>query len=198
MKSTFIKWLALCSVIVLFGCASTQGQIDDDIYTAKDASFSVTTPFKSDAYANRYMEVQEQYSNRENQVVFTSTAAPMEVYKVFVFKGVETEENLEEVVRDAYYQQLESFYGTPVEPTNVESITISGFKTKQLAFKQKIPATKSVMQDRPELTITHLAYYVETGNRAAYIFVNKPSDGDIFVEGSDTRIKDFVDSFKLN
>ncbi|MDN3611292.1 hypothetical protein ACODM8_20135 [Vibrio ostreicida] len=198
MISTFIKFSALCAVIVLGGCVSTQGLIEDDIYTAKDASFSVTTPFKSDAYANRYMEVQEQYSDRENQVVFTSTAAPMEVYKVFVFKGVETEENLEKIVRDAYYQQFESFYGTPVEPTSVESITISGFKTKQLAFKQEIPATKSVLQDRPELTITHLAYYVESGNSAAYIFVNKPSDGDIFIEGSDSRNRDFVRSFKLN
>ncbi|NOI60953.1 hypothetical protein [Vibrio coralliilyticus] len=198
MKSRFLRFLAIGVIVVFFGCASTQGLVEDDIYTAKDASFSVTTPFKSDPYANRYMEVQEQYSNRENQVVFTSTAAPMEVYKVFVFKNVEAEENLKEIVRNAYYQQFESFYGTPVEPKSVESITISGFKTKQLTFRQKIPETKSVLENRPELTITHLAYYVEAGSNAAYIFVNKPSDGDIFVEGSETRIRDFVHSFKLN
>lgn len=66
----------------------TEGQLYDGEYLAQDRSFSVKSPFDKDSYEYIYMAIAEDYSDAQNRVQFTSSAARAEVYRISTFRNL--------------------------------------------------------------------------------------------------------------
>ena len=56
----------------------TKGTLADGQYTAQDNSFSVKSPFDKGSNEYTYMKIEEHYSDTENHIVFSSSAASAE------------------------------------------------------------------------------------------------------------------------
>ncbi len=144
----------------LFGCYSTGGEIlglvpapkitkgtlVDGKYTAMDESFSVNSPFPEGGYEYTYMKIMERYSDFENQITFSSSAAPTEVYRVHIYKdvdyqklGISSAEELEEHLLSMAKDIFESAYDTPLIQQDSETKSIGNLKADSHSFLQEIP-----------------------------------------------------------
>ncbi len=202
----------LVLLISLIGCSSTggtigglipapkftKGDLSDGIYTAQDKSFIVNSPFGKDSYEYTYMAIAERYSNKENSVQFSSSAAPEEVYRIKVFKNVSPEEQLENVAFESYKKQMESAYNTPFRNRAVKTIASSGIQTMLVTYSQHIPERSSLGVTAKALDVLHSCTYIEKNDNSAFICINRMApNADNASEGAEDRLKRFITSFQL-
>jgi hypothetical protein len=202
----------LSITLLLLGCTSTggiigglipapkltKGTLSDGLYIAQDESFSVKSPFEKDSYEYTYMEIAENYSKSENNIQFSTSAAPAEVYRVNIFKNVSSEENLDQATFAQYRQKFEDAYHTPFENEQSESITISGILVVLNTYSQHIPERSSLGQSAHELDVLHSCFYLEKNRNSAFVCVNRiapeKQGGSQEAEG---RVLKFIKSFKI-
>lgn len=204
-----IKMLTFYLVLLtsLIGCSSTggtigglipapkftKGDLSDGIYTAQDKSFIVNSPFDKDSYEYTYMAIAERYSDKENSIQFSSSAAPAEVYRINVFKNVSPEEQLEKVAFESYKKQMESAYNTPFKNRAVKTMASSGIQAMLVTYSQHIPERSSLGVTAEALDVLHTCTYIEKNNNSAFICINRMApNADNYSEGAEDRLKGFV------
>ncbi|MEH6491442.1 hypothetical protein [Halopseudomonas sp.] len=175
------------------------GELENGHYRAADKSFQVETPFRpgSEAYAN--MHIAESFDINESQVLFTSSAAPVEVYRVHLFKGnLPAEGELYRQATAQYFQLFEERYGTSLEPITLQDHQISGVSATSATFGQYIPERSALGMSADAVDIWHSYYYLERGDNAAFIWINRPQPNQPgATPGAEERIEDFINSFEL-
>ncbi|VAW42466.1 hypothetical protein MNBD_GAMMA01-699 [hydrothermal vent metagenome] len=120
----------------------TKGKLKDNIYTSKDAYFSIRVPFEKGGSAYRYMQIKEQYHDYGAYVSFTAYGHL--VYRLEVVKKSSLESQaiaLEKVLDKTlagYSQQLEQGYKTKPEVLQIDKIEINGNPSYLLQLKQNI------------------------------------------------------------
>jgi len=175
------------------------GELEHGHYRAADDSFAVDTPFRpgSEAYAS--MHIAESFDISESQVLFTSSAAPVEVYRVHLFKGnLPAEGELYRQATAQYFQLFEERYGTTLEPITLQDHQISGVSATSATFGQYIPARSALGMSADAVDIWHSYYYLERGDNAAFIWINRPQpDQPGATAGAEERIDVFINSFEL-
>ncbi|MEH6563942.1 MAG: hypothetical protein V7756_01250 [Halopseudomonas sp.] len=176
-----------------------RGELEDGHYRAADGSFSVDTPFRpgSDAYSQ--MHIGESFDISESQVQFTSSAAPIEVYRVHLFKGdLPADGELYRQATAQYFQLFEERYHTTLEPINLQDHRISGVSATSATFGQHIPQRSALGLSAEAVDIWHSYYYLERGDNAAFIWINRPQPDQAGASaGAEERIEAFIDSFEL-
>ena len=62
-----------------------KGELESDIYTAQDKSFSVRIPHRIGSYEYKYMQVKEQYSDHGTYVSFGPSAFDQRIYRIQIY-----------------------------------------------------------------------------------------------------------------
>ncbi len=177
----------------------TQGELSNGRYTAKDQTFSVDSPFATDSIAYTYMSITEDYQEGEDHIIFASSAAPAEVYRVDVIKQARNEPALRELILSKYKEVFESSYKAPMQLQGNEPVSISGLDSTASSFVQEIPERRSGGQVAHGFTALFTYYYLERNGNAYAILVNRAAPGDAgFAEGAEGRISKFIRSFQAN
>jgi hypothetical protein len=175
------------------------GKLHHGNYRAADDSFRVDTPFRpgSETYTN--MHIAESFDISESQVLFTSSAAPVEVYRVHLFKGnLPPEGELYRQATAQYFELFEERYGTTLEPINLQDHQISGVSATSATFGQYIPERSALGLSADAVDIWHSYYYLERGENAAFIWINRPQPNQPgATPGAEERIDAFINSFEL-
>lgn len=175
------------------------GKLNNGHYRAADDSFTAETPFRpgSEAYSN--MHIAESFDINESQVQFTSATAPIEVYRVHLFKGdLPAEGELYRQATAQYFQLFEERYETTLEPITLQDHEISGVSATSATFGQHIPERSALGINAAAVDIWHSYYYLERGDNAAFIWINRPQpDQPGAASGAEERIAAFIDSFEL-
>lgn len=176
----------------------TKGKLEDGLYTAQDGSFTVKTPFNRESYEYTYMEIAERYSELEDNVQFSTSVAPAEVYRVNIFKNVTPEENLRASAFASYRKQFESAYQTSFEDEASEYVSISGDSVVVSTYSQYIPERGSIGAKAQALDVLHSCFYLEKSRNSAFVCANRIAPG---TEGSskesEERVSEFIKSFQL-
>jgi len=216
---TSVRPFALLSLLLLFGCTSTggiigglipapkltKGHLSDGVYTAKDRTFSVGTPFQPGETAYTYMQIDEQYLEDEMHIAFSSSVLPAEVYRIDVLcdvdarNGPKTGVEFSSVARALYSETFVSAHNTPLVPeSQAES------RPGEFHFVQKIPERNSgfpYFQKIGGFTVRHSSYSFDGNDCVGNIWVNYPiasEDSDFPRMGSaesEGRMAKFVESF---
>lgn len=210
------KYIMLCSLLVstvLSGCSSTggtiggllpapkftKGELTDGIYTAKDKSFSVASPFDKDSYEYTYMAIAEKYGAIENSIQFSSSAAPAEVYRISIFKNTREDENLEQVALNGYRSQFENMYASPFQIEASQEVNVRDKSLVLNTFSQHIPRRGSLGKTVQAMDVLHSCLYFENGVNAAFACVNRIAPGKKgSSKDSEGRLIDFFKSIELN
>lgn len=181
-----------CTLVIflLAGCSTTggtigglglpapkflKGAIKDNVYIAKDKSFSVAVPHKEGSNEYRYMNVKEQYSETENYVSFGPAAVDQSVYRVGTARALAPNApdiNLEEVaprILDSYMQKLSNGYGARPQIAEMRRETIHGKTARYWKLIQVAPAGKFVSDK--EVTLTHDFYVIDFTKAVAIVAV---------------------------
>lgn len=176
------------------------GKLHNGHYRAADNSFQADTPFRPGTGSYRSMHIAESFDISESQVQFTSSAAPVEVYRVHLFKGnIPAEGELYRQATAQYFELFEERYNTTLEPITLQDQQISGVTATSATFGQHIPQRSALGMTADEVDIWHSYYYLERGDNAAFIWINRPQpDQAGATPGAEQRIRDFIDSFQLN
>ena len=190
----------------------TQGTLVDGQYTAKDNSFSVKTPFDKESNEYTYMKIEEHYSDTENHIVFSSSAASAEVYRVDIYKniknqgpGMDTTE-LGKQLLSKYTETFQSAYKTNLAQQRSETITVGPSQAVSQSFVQQIPERSDGLRKAMAFTVLHSSYFLEDGNNAAFIWINRMSvNSDSPYKAliarsvkAEERVRQFINSFRLN
>lgn len=199
-------------LFVLVGCTSTggtigglipapkftKGKLSDGLYTAQDDSFSVRTPFDTDSYEYTYMAIAESYGNREDDIQFSSSAAPAEVYRIAILKDVPPDQDIEKLAFDEYRKLFEGAYKTPFKNHRTKQIMVSNVPVILNTYSQHIPERSSLGRTAMALDVLHSCFYLAKGKNAAYVCINRIAPG---TEGAsvdaEQRIEKFIGSFEL-
>ncbi len=216
--TTCQRLLTVCSLtLLLSACANQQhsddsqsgsdeianslisGELHNGHYRAADGSFSVDTPFRPGSEAYRNMHIAESLDISESQVQFTSAAAPVEVYRVHLFKGdLPAEGELYRQATAQYFKLFEERYETTLEPITLQDHEVSGVTATSATFGQHIPQRSALGLNAEAVDIWHSYYYLERGDNAAFIWINRPQPNQPgATQGAEERIQDFIDSFEL-
>lgn len=180
---------------VLAGCATTggtigglipapkflKGEINNNIYTAQDKSFSVSVPHKQGSYEYKYMNVKEQYSPYGAYVSFGPAAFDQSIYRVETAKrvtpgsqNVKFDDTVPKII-DNYKAQLEKGYGTAPKEVESRKDTINGRKAYYSKLSQTAPA--GTHYNNKEAIFTHYVYVIDFDKGAAITWVQIPDTG---------------------
>lgn len=175
------------------------GELHNGHYRAADDSFSADTPFRPGSEAYSTMRIAESFDISESQVQFTSAAAPIEVYRIHLFKGdLPAEGELYRQATAQYFQLFEERYNTTLEPITLQDHEVSGVSATSATFGQHIPERSALGISAEAVDIWHSYYYLERGDNAAFIWINRPQpDQPGAASGAEERIAAFIDSFEL-
>jgi hypothetical protein len=177
----------------------TKGKLSESIYTAQDNMFSVGSPFEEGSNAYTYMSITEDYRDEEDHIVFSSSAAPAEVYRVDIIKDIKTGTDLGNFILTKYKEVFESTYKTPMDPQRDETVLIGGISSSSTTFTQQVPERKSGMQVAKGFTAIYTYYYFEKDGNAFAILINRMAPGDeTFTKGAEERVSKFIGSFQAN
>jgi len=221
----FKKVLAVALLLTLVGCSTTgeefgglvplpkftEGKLADSLYTAKDNSFSVNSPFDKDSYEYKYMKIEEHYSDTEAHIVFSSSAASAEVYRVDIYKKIKHQKQgpnnteLGKLLVSRYTEIFQNTYKTNLTLQKSETIPVGSVQAVSHSFVQQIPERSDGMQKAMGFTALHSSYYLQDGDNAGFIWINRMSvDKDnpfralvIRSVAAEERVKQFVNSFRL-
>jgi hypothetical protein len=184
--------LFTAAAIVLAGCATTggtigglfpapkflKGEIKNNIYTARDKSFSVAVPHKDGSYEYTYMQVKEQYSEYGAYVSFGPAALDLNIYRVETGKRITPNSqalSFDEVapkVVEGYKAQLQDSYGTAAQEVESRQETINGRKAHYWKLTQVVPAGK--FTNNREAIFTHDIYVIDFQKCAVTVWVQIP------------------------
>jgi hypothetical protein len=172
--------LLAMAAFVLSGCSTTtlKGEIQNDIYTAQDKSFSVTVPHKNGSYEHDYIQVREQYLERGAYVSFGSADLDKNFYRIQTIKrnftangGVSFDESARIVVNGYKAQILRSFGSTPQELESRPE-TVNGRQAHYWKLTQVVPA--GTFFDNKSMIFTHEVYVIDFYKSVAMIWVVIP------------------------
>jgi hypothetical protein len=222
----FRKFLRALLFLGLVGCSTTggefgglfplpkitEGTLADGRYTAKDNSFSVKSPFEKENNEYTYMKIEEHYSATENHIVFSSSAASAEVYRVDIYKNIKSQKlgvdatELEKQLRSGYTERFQNVYKTSLIQQRSETISVGPLQAISHAFVQQIPERSQNLQKAMGFTALHTSYFLEDGDNAAFIWINRMSvSSDSPYKAliarsvkAEERVKQFINSFRLN
>jgi len=80
----------------------------------------------------------------------------------------------------------------------LEDHEISGVSATSATFAQHIPERSALGINAAAVDIWHSYYYLERGENAAFIWINRPKPGQAeAAEGAEQRIDTFINSFEL-
>lgn len=175
----------------------TKGDLTDGLYLAQDMSFSVVSPFPEDSYAYTYMSVSEEYTEKEINVVFSSSAAPAEVYRVNVYKNIQPVAGVEAFFLDSYRTALEGAYNTPFEKREAQQISVSNVSTTLHTYFQHIPERSERGRKLMSFDVLHSCFYLAKVSTAAFVCLNRIEGGTPLAGNSDERVQAFIQSFQL-
>ena len=218
------KSFGVVLVLGLLGCSSTggefgglfplpkitQGRLVDGQYIAKDNSFSVKSPFDKESNEYTYMKIEENYSDTENHIVFSSSAASAEVYRVDIYKNIKKlgtdPTELGKQLLSRYTEKFQSSYKTNLTQQRSETITVGPLQAVSHFFVQQIPERSDGLRTAMAFTALHSSYFLEDGETAAFIWINRMSVGSdspykALIARSvkaEERAKQFINSFRLN
>jgi hypothetical protein len=152
-----------------------KGNIENDIYTTQDKTFSIMVPHKSESYEYKYMQVKEQSSEYGAYVSFGPAAMDQSIYRVETGSRTSSSMSVEDaapkIVED-YKSQLKNAYG--IKPTEVSANQnlINGKKAYYWQLTQLVPAGK--FNSEHEVLLTHHVYVIDFEKSAAIIWVQIP------------------------
>jgi hypothetical protein len=220
------KSLSALLLLGLIGCSTTggefgglfplpkvtEGTLVDGWYTAKDNSFSVKSPFEKESTEYTYMKIEEHYSATENHIVFSSSAASAEVYRVDIYKNIKSSKpgvdatEMGKQLLSAYTERFQNAYKTSLIQQRAETISIGPLQAISHSFVQQIPERSQNLQRAMAFTALHTSYFLEDGENAAFIWINRMSVGSdspykALIARSvkaEERLKEFINSFRLN
>lgn len=201
--------LSAFAATLLLGCESTggttggllpapkflKGEINADIYTALDRSFSVKVPHKKGSYEYTYMAVKERYGELGAYVSFGPAAIDQSIYRVETAKrtsqSIAFDKALALHVVDNYKTQLQQGYGATLEEVTSRADTMRGRQMYYWQFKQITSSGKS-MSDRTA-TLIHEVYVMDLEKGLAMVWVQTPADA------SNVRLtpRDFAESMVM-
>jgi hypothetical protein len=190
----------------------TQGKLVDGQYIAKDNSFSVKSPFDKESNEYTYMKIEEHYSDTENHIVFSSSAASAEVYRVDIYKNIKNQRpaidatELGKQLLSKYTEIFQNAYKTNLTEQRSETIAVGPLQSVCHSFVQQIPERSDGLRKAMAFTALHSSYFLEDGNNAAFIWINRMSVGSdspykaLIARSAkaEERAKEFINSFRLN
>lgn len=186
--------LLVVAAVIISSCSTTggtiggllpapkflKGEIKNDIYTAKDKSFSVAVPHKVGSYEYTYMQVKEQYSEYGAYVSFGPAAFNQSIYRVETGKRVMPEsqdvkfDDFVTKIIEGYKAQLLKGYGTAPQEKESRQELIHGRKAYYSKLTQVIPAGKYYSNEAT--TFTHDVYVIDFEKGAAIVWVQVPEE----------------------
>ena len=175
--TTCQRLLTVCSLTLLLSACANQQHSDD-------------SQSGSDEIANSLIS---------GELQFTSAAAPVEVYRVHLFKGdLPAEGELYRQATAQYFKLFEERYETTLEPITLQDHEVSGVTATSATFGQHIPQRSALGLNAEAVDIWHSYYYLERGDNAAFIWINRPQPNQPgATQGAEERIEGFIDSFQL-
>jgi len=158
----------------------TKGEIERDVYTAPDQSFSVGLPHKDGSYEYTYMQIKEELSAEATYVSFGPAALDLSIYRVGLVPR-RTPEARAAALDDWGPQmvgmirtQLESAYQTPLVETEAAHATIGPRPARSWCFTQRAPV--GTASNREE-TYEHAVYVIDFEAAAVIVWVQSVRDG---------------------
>lgn len=221
----FIVFLAISLGAV--GCASTGGEIGgllpapkitkgtlkEGLYTAKDGSFSVMSPFPFGSYEYLYMKVEEHYTKGQTQIIFSSSPAPAEVYRIHTLSRVAADgfapspEFASQELLNAAISMFEEGYGTALNRDGQGFRAGGNLEFAWQSFIQEVPERRGGFRDRymaaQAMTVQHRAYQGSRGDELVFVWINRPVEGKLSgatpagKAAAEERELQFIESFRL-
>lgn len=192
MNQVQVVLFVAVATFALAGCSTTggtigglfpatkflKGEIKNNIYTAKDKSFSVAVPHKNGSYEYTYMQVKEQYSDYSVYISFGPAAFDQSVYRLEIVKRVmpgSQEVKFDDIapkIVEGYKTQLQKGFGTTPQEILSRRETINGRKAYYWKLTQIVPAGKYI--SNRSSNFTHEAYVIDFEKWVAIVWVQIP------------------------
>lgn len=190
MKPAYVA-LFIAITLTAYGCSTTggtlggllpapkllKGEINNNIYTAKDKSFSIAVPHEHDSYEYKYMQVKEQYGEGGTYISFGPAAFDQSIYRFEV--GIRTppiqDMPFKEIALKAvegYNIQLQKGFGTIPEVLGSDQNPVNGRKTYHYTLTQEVPAEKNI--SNRSVILRHEVYVMDYEEAIAIVWVQIP------------------------
>ena len=201
-------------MLILGGCDTTggiigglipapkflKGEINNDVYTGADKSFSVAVPQKADSYEFKYMQVKEQRFEDSSYVSFGPAAFDESVYRLETSREASSNgspSNFEKAALKAlnhYKSQLEDGYKSTINEKTYLQDSINDRRAFCWIMTQSVPP--GIFLDNKGMTLTHYIYALDLEKGIAFVWVQVPDDA--FSSGGEARARKFAASVVIH
>jgi len=185
--TTFKGMLLGFMVAALAACASTggdigglfpapkflKGDIEGNVYTAKDKRFTVSVPHVQGSYEYTYMQVKEQYGTVEDYLSFGPAAINQSIYRID-FVTAPTGQSLPDLdtvapkMLKVVEQEAQGAYGGTITAGDQTKLAIGGHNAYHWELTQTVPKGKLA---NVAVDLVHQVYQIDFGRSMATIWV---------------------------
>ena len=165
--------LFLPVLLLLGGCSSLQGKVEDGVYSWRDGSFSVLVPHENGVLEYENPVIYERYGEGSNDYIgFGPSDHDRTIYRIETGAGPGADGDLERIATLAFegHQEFaQETYGAPLEELSTQPDEIGGRRAYHRRLKQLAPA--GTLASDQAVEVMHDVFVIDFGERAAVVAV---------------------------